>query len=204
MSTPTSKDPAPDEAQSPSRDPAFDVRRRFLKAGVAASPVAFAIATRPARATDHLCRQPSAFGSMHASGPGKQYASCTGRTPGYWKQEQHFSAWPAPYCPVTRTGLGATAATLFHQAGFHGSQFTGMTLLDVLGENGNSGGYTALARHIVAALLNAASGKTPVLSVIAVLTIWNDFVATGRYEPTAGVYWDADKIVAYLKSTMPV
>ena len=141
---------------------------------------------------------------MHASGPGKEYASCTGRTPGYWKQDQHFSSWPAPYYPVTTTGLGATTATMFHQAGFQGSQFSGLTLLDVLGEQGNAGGYAALGRHIVAALLNAASGKTPVLSVFAVLTIWNDFVATGRYEPTAGVYWDADKIVAYLKSTMPL
>ena len=141
---------------------------------------------------------------MHASGPGKEYASCTGRTPGYWKQDQHFSSWPAPYFPVTLPGVGGTTATLFHQVGFQGSQFSGLTLLDVLGENGNAGGFGALGRHIVAALLNAASGKTPVLSVMAVLTIWNDFVTTGRYEPTAGVYWDAEKIVAYLKSTMPL
>ena len=141
---------------------------------------------------------------MHASGPGKEYPSCTGRTPGYWKQEQHFSKWPSPYCPVTTQGVGGTAATLFHQVGFHGSQFSGLTLLYVLGDGGNAGGYGALGRHIVAALLNAASGKTPVLTVVAVQRIWNDYVATGRYEPTAGVYWDAEKIVAYLQSTMPV
>jgi hypothetical protein len=93
---------------------------------------------------------------------------------------------------------------LFHQAGFQGHQFGEMTLLDVLGNGGNDGGYGALGRHIAAALLNAASGKTPVLNVPAVLTIWNDYVATGRYEPTAGVYWDEEKIVTYLKSTMPV
>jgi len=201
MSTSTSNGPPKDPEP---RDRAFDVRRRLLKAGAAASPLAFAVATRPARATDHLCRQPSAFGSMHASGPGREYASCTGRTPGYWKQQQHFVDWPAPYVPVTTTGIATTTATLFHQAGFHGSQLSGLTLLDALGEQGNAGGYGALARHIVAALLNAASGKTPVLSVMAVHTIWNDFVATGRYEPTAGVHWDAEKIVVYLKSTMPL
>lgn len=124
-------------------------------------------------------------------------------TPGYWKQTHHFDQWPTPYVPVTNPSLG-TAESLFHHVGFGGSRFASMTLLQVLSEGGNAGGFVALGRHIVAALLNAASGKTPVLSVSMVLNIWNEYVANGHYEPTAGVRWNEEQIVSYPKSTMPI
>ena len=67
-----------------------------------------------------------------------------GCTPGYWKQEQHFGSWTAPYTPDT------LFADVFEDA------FPGMSLLDVAGQGG--GGLIALGRHTVAALLNGASG----------------------------------------------
>jgi hypothetical protein len=75
-------------------------------------------------------------------------------------------------------------------------------MLTVLGLAGNAGGYTALGRQITAALLNAAAGLTPVLSVTAVRDIWNEFVSKGYFEPTAGIQWDAAQIITYLNSTM--
>jgi hypothetical protein len=66
-----------------------------------------------------------------------------GCTPGYWKQDQHFDSWPAPYTPNT------LFSSVFENA------FPGMTLLQVLQQGG--GGLNALGRHTVAALLNAAS-----------------------------------------------
>lgn len=66
-----------------------------------------------------------------------------GCTPGYWKQDQHFDSWTAPYTPGTLFG------DVFEDA------FPGMTLLDVAAQGG--GGLKALGRHTVAALLNAAS-----------------------------------------------
>ena len=180
----------------------FVDRRTVLKRGVAAAPIAFAVTTRPARAGGlFACQAPSAFGSMNASGPRAEGMSCTGRTPGYWKQPQHFSEWSAPYRPQSTPGHGD--ATLFGAAGFQGPLHD-KTLLEVLELGGNEGGYGALARHIVAALLNAQSGKTPVLSVQAVRDIWNSYVDLGHYEATAGVYWDAETIVEYLKTTMPL
>ena len=140
---------------------------------------------------------------MHASGPGKQYPTCSGRTPGYWKQKQHFDEWPLPYAPVSEP-LNGTTASVFHRVGFSGNHFETMTLLEVLGEGGNAGNFVALGRHITAALLNAASGKTPVLTVGMVLEIWNEYATRGYYEPTAGVQWDEEEIVTYLKSTMPI
>lgn len=66
-----------------------------------------------------------------------------GCTPGYWKQEQHFDSWSAPYLPST------PFSAVFEDA------FPGKTLLQVLQQGG--GGLQALGRHTVAALLNAAS-----------------------------------------------
>lgn len=67
-----------------------------------------------------------------------------GCTPGYWKGDQHFDSWPAPYTPNT------LFSAVFENA------FPGMTLLEVLQQGG--GGLKALGRHTVAALLNAESG----------------------------------------------
>jgi uncharacterized repeat protein (TIGR01451 family) len=66
-----------------------------------------------------------------------------GCTPGYWKQDHHFDSWPAPYTPTTRF------SAVFDNA------FGTRTLAQVLSLGG--GGLSALGRHTVAALLNAAS-----------------------------------------------
>ena len=92
-----------------------------------------------------------------------------GCTPGYWKQSQHFDSWPAPYTPST------LFSDVFEDA------FPGQTLLDVVGAGG--GGLTALGRHTVAALLNAASsGVDYDLSSGAVISAFNDVYPGGDYE----------------------
>lgn len=68
-----------------------------------------------------------------------------GCTPGYWKQQHHFADWTAPYEP------GDEFSAYFEDA------FPGLTLVQVL--NGKGGGLTALGRHTVAALLNAANSE---------------------------------------------
>jgi cysteine-rich repeat protein len=66
-----------------------------------------------------------------------------GCTPGYWKQAQHFGSWTG-YSPNT------PFSSVFENA------FPGKTLHTVLGTGG--GQLDALGRHVVAALLNTASG----------------------------------------------
>jgi cysteine-rich repeat protein len=66
-----------------------------------------------------------------------------GCTPGYWKARQHFDSWTG-YAP------GTQFSSIFEDA------FPGKTLLQVLGTGG--GALDALGRHVVAALLNTASG----------------------------------------------
>lgn len=184
-----------------------EARRKLLKGGLAAGPVIMTLASRPvlAQTLPGQCQTPSGFLSGNVSQQGKAEI-CAGRTPGFWKQSQHFSAWPAPYFPTTTNGVDGHQATLFHSqtTGFGGSQFSGKTMLQVLDTGGGSS--TALGRHICAALLNARSGMVPptILSETTCRKIWNDFTNQGYYEPTAGVKWYADDIVAYLKTTMPV
>jgi hypothetical protein len=94
--------------------------------------------------------------------------------------------------------------TKFHSktTGLGGNAFDNASMLDVLRQNAGGGRYQSLGRYIAAALLNAAAGRTPYLSEGTIRQIWNDVMARGYFEPTAGVRWGPTEIVAYLRSTM--
>lgn len=93
-----------------------------------------------------------------------------GRTPGFWKQPQHFQFWTAPYTPNT------LFSDVFDNA------FPGKTLLQVLSQGG--GGLNALGRHAVAALLNSASGQVDyALTTSQVIVLFNGSVPG----PTNGI-----------------
>jgi hypothetical protein len=92
-----------------------------------------------------------------------------GCTPGYWKQDQHFDSWTAPFTPTTLFD------DVFEDA------FPGLTLLDVLNLGG--GGLNALGRHTVAALLNAASsGVEYPLTTTQVINGFNGVFPGGDFE----------------------
>jgi hypothetical protein len=169
-------------------------RRRLLQGGLAAGPVLMTLFSRPVLAQQ--CQSPSGFISGNASVAAGAGPICTGRTPGYWKQTQHFASWTTP--PYYPTTVGANNATLFDTV--FTPHYPGQTLLDVLELGG--GPPNDLARHVVAALLNAAAGLTPVLTIAAVQGIWTEYITQGYFEPTAGVHWGDAQIVSYLTSTM--
>lgn len=75
----------------------------------------------------------------------KKVCGGEGLTPGFWKQSHHFSYW-------TGHNSGDSYNSVF---GVHDPDSP--TLLEALGRGG--GGYAALGRHAVAALLNAASAN---------------------------------------------
>jgi hypothetical protein len=92
-----------------------------------------------------------------------------GCTPGYWKQTQHFDSWTAPYTPDTDFD------DVFDDA------FGELSLLEVMNLGG--GGLNALGRHVVAALLNAASADVDYdLSVAQVIAAFNAVYPGGDYE----------------------
>ena len=81
--------------------------------------------------------------------PGVATAQCgDGCTPGYWKQVHHFDAWTG-YEP------GDSFAATFG-VGFE-AKSAGLTLREALRLQGGNRGLNQLARHAVAALLNASS-----------------------------------------------
>ncbi|MEP7183352.1 MAG: hypothetical protein ABI886_14305, partial [Betaproteobacteria bacterium] len=150
------------------------------------------------------CRTPSAFASINQSVQ-HQGSTCSGRTPGFWKQTQHFNSWrPSGFYPTTTTGTGGHTATQFCAVFPNCSVYTGKSLLQVLEAGG--GPPNDVGRHIVAALLNAYAGYTPlsILSVAKIKEIWSQYASTGYFSPTTGVQWDHGQIVAYLISTMPL
>lgn len=193
--------PEPTGAQGPQVASAVhEGRRRLLRGSLGTAPVLMMVAHRPVMAST-VCTPASSFASINASRPDKQYY-CTGRSPGYWKQQQWFSEWPAPYYPVQDKNI---KATLFNDSVAFGSQggYPRKTLLEVLDPvEGDAGGRNAVARAIVAALLNAASGKTNgVLDVIGVKNIWASYMSKGYYEPTAGIRWYDNEIISWINST---
>ena len=182
-------------------------RRRLLRGGLGAVPVVLTIASPSVMATGggSVCTPASSFASINTSRPDRTFG-CSGRTPGYWKQSQHHANWPTPF---VATGNDATK---FNDVFGSAYGYPGKTLLDVLGLQG--GDRNAVARHIVAALLNAAKNWTSpeVLSVTTVKLVWLSFTQKGYYEPTAGIQWFAGysepagngSLEDCLKSSMPV
>lgn len=200
--------------------PANPGRRKLTSAGLGMSAI-FTLASRPVLAAQ--CTSPSAAASGNLSQHGDAVV-CAGRTPGYWKQPQHSKEWVAPYSQGTCSGGSAgkgsigcmesperwTGGTLFHDV-CGGSNFKvnnkSLSMNQVMIMNNNS--YAGLSDpdnlgcHIAAAILNAASGKTDgVLSVMGVIGMWNEWVAKGYFEPSAGAKWNSAQIVAYLQTTM--
>ncbi len=218
-----SKKPLHDGAAPADAEAVRASRRRFVRGGLASAPVLLSVVSRPVSATG--CSAASSFASVNMSRGPTTY-TCGGLTPGYWKQPCKFWDWPTTYIPsatlVTCTGTDAnynppanTTATLFDTVFGANGGYPGKTLVDVLSLPGNDYGRDALARHIVAALLNATKGITPsqVLSVLTVKNIWSSFVTLGYYAPTSGVMWYANTsdptsttggIIEWLKSTMPL
>jgi hypothetical protein len=196
MPEPTQPPSNPDSASVSGPEPQAG-RRRLLRGGLAAAPVLMTLVSRPVLAQQ--CQTPSGFVSGNASVAVGAGPTCQGRTPGYWKQSQWFHSWVPPYYPTTVGGQGGHQATLFDAV--FTPHYSGKTLLQVLQMGG--GPPNDVARHVVAALLNAAAGWTPVLTVAGVNGIWSEYITKGYFEPTAGVHWGDAQIVSYLLSTMP-
>jgi hypothetical protein len=144
--------------------------------------------------------------TANASHPSNLASVCNGLTPAQWKV--HASEWPSPYCGTTPLyGLAAFSdqqPTLFHcpTTGLNGRIYGDRTMLEVIDINESGIGASALGRYIVAALLNARSGRTPVLTESQVRAMWNSIIATGYYEPAQGVSWSPLQLIAYLETTM--
>ena len=199
MPDPTDTPSSPEPPAPAGKDPKAS-RRRLLQGGLAAAPVLMTLVSRPVLAGQ--CTSPSGFVSGNAS-TASRGVNCTGHTPDYWADSQHFGEWPTNYFPTKVTGPGGHNATTFQDVFLPKLILPGNgnpTLLEVLVLTGSP--TNDVARYVVAAVLNAAAGLTPVLSVSAVKDIWSEFATTGFFSPSSGAHWDASEIVEYLLTTM--
>jgi hypothetical protein len=176
--------------------PKSDKRRKFLGASLSIAPVVMTVTSRPVLAST-ACASASA-GSANST---MAMSVCSGLTCSQWKA--YAAQWPLPYC-ATDANTRGQQATLYHcpVTGFSGALFGDRTMLEVLDIDEGGLDTRAAGRYMVAALLNACAGRTPVLDETGVRTMWNDLVNQGYYEPTAGVQWQAPEIIAYIKTTM--
>lgn len=168
-------------------------RRRFARTGLAGG-VIMTLVSKPGMAM--TCTTTSGF----ASGPNASISpgtACSGRSPGYW------SRWTGEW---KRAGLSTEAK--FGRVFSCGSNFTSklapQTLLEVVDQSlgPKHVDQDNVARHLVAALLNARTGKVPQLPEREVMEIWNSYARTQTYSPKKDVVWNGADIVIYLKSTM--
>ena len=181
-------------------------RRRLAKVGIGAGVLA-TLESKAAMAS-MVCRSPS--GSLSNGLAASHYVNgkaplCNGLSPGYWKQSQHtwpvsrdltfasifYTVSPGTTCPVREPVY--KNGTCYNP----GSYFCA-TLDDML--NHQDFDKNNVGMHLVAAYLNIMSGKIDFIKVTSLQTMWNELQTSGRYCPTAGVYWDNSQVAAYLSS----
>ena len=103
-----------------------------------------------------------------------------GCTPGFWKQDQHFDSW-AVYSPTDSFELIFGVDITLGSGKPNDPFITNPTLLQALQAGG--GGDDALARHAVAALLNAASPDVDFdFTTAEVIDLVQDAFASGDFE----------------------
>jgi uncharacterized repeat protein (TIGR01451 family) len=101
-----------------------------------------------------------------------------GCTPGFWKQTQHFDSWVGFAPTDSFEDVFGVDVTL--RSGGQGT-IDDPTLLDAL--NATGGGVNALARHAVAALLNASNPDVSFdFTTAEVIALVQDAVASGDFE----------------------
>lgn len=190
---------AADDVGQPRISPRGAARRRFAKAGLGASGVILTLASQPGMAADKLmCTSASAFGYLTpASHKHPAASACDGLSPGYWKN--HTEMWVNEYSPQAKFGA------VFTCYGFT-ADLAPVPLVEVLGPSKEWKDKFVdqhnVAMHIVAALLNAVSGRVPQLPKQKVFELWDIYARDQQYSPRPNVYWNGGKIVEYLTSTM--
>ncbi|TFW19430.1 hypothetical protein E4L96_11775 [Massilia arenosa] len=189
----------PDNLDQDGLDRAGAARRRFAKAGLGASGVLMTLASQPGMATELVCRAPSGYLSGKLTSQKIDNLVCVGRSPGYWKNCAS-SSWPA----------NCTKATRFKDIFYCGGGYTKVPYASKFLLNTTTCGLlldpqtwdvNKVANHIIAAYLNARTGKTSFLTADQVRAIWKEYWMTGVYKVNATVTWNGAQLVDYLTRT---
>ncbi len=163
-------------------------RRRFTRAGAAASGVLLTLHSAPGMAAE-VCT--TASGSL--SGGLQSFRGpkpvCSGRSSGYWKTH----SWPGG-CDKTMA-----YAKVFACDAKSFKSYGSVSLHAIL--TPKSFDKHGVGRHLVACWLNVKAGLSTFQTEVELKRIWNEYNTKGYYTPTAGVRWDGARIAEYLEST---
>lgn len=195
--TPENKDTPPEALQND----AIDQSRRKLTGAALGVSAIFTLASRPVLAGQCMTPSAAASGNLSTHGTPPQ---CTGNSPDTWvslAQQKNSN----PNIPNNGFPNGNVK---FHDVFVNGSRASwgGSTrLYEVMaaGDNGNTGDKpNPISKEFAAALLNIRGGYVPavVLTETQLLVMWNDWMASGTFDPKAGATWDANLIVTYLRT----
>jgi hypothetical protein len=169
--------------------PAGEKRRRFTRAGIAASGVLMTVASQPGMACD-ICATPSGSlsgGLQSHRGPAPV---CAGRAPTYWKGS---SNWPRGCSKTAKFG------SVFACSGAY-SSYANVTMQNMLTHQ--SFDTNSIGMYMVAAYLNVAAGLSSFQTTAMLQTMWKELQSAGYYAPTAGTKWHNYDVAAYLSGTM--
>lgn len=179
-------------------------RRRLAKAGMGAGVLA-TLESKSAMAS-MVCRAPSGSLSngLATSHYGTKAPACNGLSPGYWKQPQH--AWPVSrdlkftdvFYGTPGTNCPVRAASYDGEKCYNPGSYGCAKLEDML--NPQPFDTNNVGMHLVAAYLNVQQKLVGFLDLTDLQTMWSELQTTGRYSPTAGVYWDNAQVANYLSS----
>jgi len=174
-------------------------RRRFTRAGAAASGVLMTLHSQPGMAAI-VCATPSGHASALISARNPDALSCSGLSPGVWFQstqprgKNHNTpghlTWPIS--PEKKFGTVFSTGKAIGQASFE----------QVLGNNDPVFDPDNLGAHIAAAYLNVLAGRSTFQNEYMLVNIWNNLRDYGVYHPAANVDWKGKDVVEYLRSTM--
>ncbi|TWI63002.1 hypothetical protein IP91_03842 [Pseudoduganella lurida] len=164
-------------------------RRRFARAGAAASGVLLTLHSQPGMACE-ICTTPSGSLSGGLQSFRGRPPVCAGRTPDYWRTH----SWP------TGTSKTALYTKLFACSGAYARTYGAVTQSAIL--EPKAWDTYGLGRHLVACHLNVRAGLSTFQTLAMLQAIWREYQARGYYTPTAGVRWDGARIVDYLRGTM--
>lgn len=172
--------------------PNGESRRRFTRAGVAASGVLLTLHSQPGMACD-ICTTPSGFLSGGLKSFRGAEPTCMGRSPSYWSNV----SWPSG------CNKNAKFSTIFPCSGSFAktSSYGGCTLQTVVNQPCRPFDQQGIGASLVACWLNVKSNRSSFQTLAMLQKIWSEYQSTGQYRPTAGVKWDVYKIVAYLQGT---
>lgn len=181
-----------DDQTPDSGNAAVDTSRRKLAGTALGVAAVFTLASRPVLAGGN-CVAPSAAasGNLSVHGTAPNCGSC--KDANYWISHNH------PY-----------KSKKFHDTVCFPNKRSGRcdwktkTISDVLNNN-NSGNFpdeaNPVCKEFAVTLLNIRSGYLPsqVLDEMKLQQMYNEWINTGKFSPTAGAAWDSNQIVTYLQ-----